>query len=34
MGAAPVGSKLRAIVMTAVSAIDIQASSRSEKGIG
>ena len=29
MGAVPVGSRLRAIVVTAVSAIDIQASSRS-----
>ena len=29
MGAVPVRSRLRAIVMTAVSAIDIQASSRS-----
>ena len=29
MDAVPVGSRLRAIVMTAVSAIDIQASSRS-----
>ena len=29
MGAVPVGSRLRAIVVAAVSAIDIQASSRS-----